>query len=146
MPTARPFTGAVTHMRDGDTLEIGSMAIRSDGIAAPEWNTPTGEAATAALREMVLGNVVSCELTGRASYDRCIDTCFLGDLNIEAAMVRHPQLDHLQPAEPPQPLAERGELPSRQEVQRGEADAAGSLRSVAGGGRQSTARRSERSK
>jgi endonuclease YncB( thermonuclease family) len=40
--------------------------IRFDGIAAPEWDTPAGEAATKALREMVLGKLVSCELTGKA--------------------------------------------------------------------------------
>jgi endonuclease YncB( thermonuclease family) len=34
--------------------------IRFDGIAAPEWDTPAGEAATKALREMVLGKLVSC--------------------------------------------------------------------------------------
>ncbi len=32
------------------------MAIRLEGIAAPEWNEPGGAEATAAMKQMVLGS------------------------------------------------------------------------------------------
>lgn len=33
------ISGAVTHVRDGDTLEIGEIAIRIEGLHVPEINT-----------------------------------------------------------------------------------------------------------
>jgi micrococcal nuclease len=82
------LTGEVTYIRDGDTIELGAMAIRFEGIAAPEWDTPTGEAATEALRVMVLGKEVRCDLTGKATYDRCVARCYLEGLDVEAELVR----------------------------------------------------------
>jgi endonuclease YncB( thermonuclease family) len=32
-------------LRDGDTTEFGGMAIRLQGLAAPEWNEPGGREA-----------------------------------------------------------------------------------------------------
>ena len=34
------LTGQVTHVRDGDTIEVGSLAIRLNGLAAPEGDEP----------------------------------------------------------------------------------------------------------
>jgi endonuclease YncB( thermonuclease family) len=42
------FTGKVTMVRDGDTIVVGTMPIRLNGLAAPEWDKPGGEAATRA--------------------------------------------------------------------------------------------------
>jgi micrococcal nuclease len=81
-------TREVSFVRDGDTIELDAMTIRCDGIAAPEWDTPAGEAATKALREMVLGKLVSCELTGKATYNRCVAVSYLDGIDIEAEMVR----------------------------------------------------------
>jgi endonuclease YncB( thermonuclease family) len=69
---------------------IGGSRPNSDRthIAAPEWDTPAGEAATKALREMVLGKLVSCELTGKATYNRCVAVSYLDGIDIEAEMVR----------------------------------------------------------
>ena len=33
-------TGKVTYIRDGDTLELGALAIRLQGLAAPEGEEP----------------------------------------------------------------------------------------------------------
>jgi endonuclease YncB( thermonuclease family) len=65
------LTGEVTFVRDGDTIELGAMAIRLNGLAAPEWDAPGGFEATAAMRDLVLGKVITCELDGEATYDRC---------------------------------------------------------------------------
>ncbi len=82
------LTGKVTHVRDGDTIELGATAIRFWGIAAPERSDPGGAEATAAIKTLVLGKEVRCELTGKATYDRCVGVCYLDGLNVEAELVR----------------------------------------------------------
>ena len=58
MARETPPAREVTYVRDGDTIELGAMAIRLQGSAAPEWDAPNGEAATDALRALVGGKVV----------------------------------------------------------------------------------------
>ena len=45
------LTGEVTHVRDGDTIVVGSMPIRLNGLAAPEGDEPGGAAATQVMLE-----------------------------------------------------------------------------------------------
>ncbi len=71
--------GTVSHVRDGDTIEVGPIAVRLQGIAAPEGNEPGGDIATNAMRDLVLGKELRCELTGDRSHDRVIGVCFLKD-------------------------------------------------------------------
>ena len=71
--------GTVSHVRDGDTIEVGPIAIRLQGKAAPEGNEPGGSDATNAMRDLVLGKDVRCDLTGDRSHDRVIGVCFLED-------------------------------------------------------------------
>ncbi len=71
--------GTVSHVRDGDTIEVGPIAIRLQGIAAPEGNEPGGDIATDAMRDLVLGKELRCDLTGDRSHDRVIGVCFLED-------------------------------------------------------------------
>jgi endonuclease YncB( thermonuclease family) len=40
----------VTHVRDGDTIEVGGLPIRLQGLAAPEGDKPGGEEATQAMQ------------------------------------------------------------------------------------------------
>ena len=74
-------------MRDGDTIELGATAIRLSRLAAPEWDARGGFEATAAMRELVLGKVVTCELDGEATYDRCAAICHLNGTDISEKMV-----------------------------------------------------------
>jgi endonuclease YncB( thermonuclease family) len=53
------------------------MAIRLQGIAAPEWGEPGSAEATEAIETLVLGKEVRCELTGKQTYDRCVAVCYL---------------------------------------------------------------------
>lgn len=46
------FTGMVTRVMDGDTLEVNSFRIRLVLVDAPEWNAPGGSAATNFLQEL----------------------------------------------------------------------------------------------
>ncbi len=62
-----------------DTIEVGPIAIRLQGIAAPEGNEPGGAAATDVMRDLVLGEELRCDLTGDRSHDRVIGVCFLDD-------------------------------------------------------------------
>ncbi len=71
--------GIVSHVRDGDTIELGPIAVRLQGIAAPEGNEPGGDIATNAMRDLVLGKELRCDLTGDRSHDRVIGVCFLED-------------------------------------------------------------------
>jgi micrococcal nuclease len=85
---AGPLTGEITFVRDGDTIELGATAIRLSGVAAPEWNARGGFEATAAMRELVLGKVVICELDGEATHDRCAAICRRYGTDISEEMVR----------------------------------------------------------
>jgi micrococcal nuclease len=81
------MTGKVTFVRDGDTIVVGSMPIRLNGLAAPEWDEPGGDAAMDAMLELVEGRTLRCELNGERTHDRCVGVCYLEGVDISAAMV-----------------------------------------------------------
>ena len=74
---AGEITGTVTHVRDGDTIEVDGTAIRLQGVAAPEMHEPGGHEARAYMVEMVLHQEVTCDLTGERNFDRLIGVCQL---------------------------------------------------------------------
>ena len=65
------LTGTVTHVRDGDTIEIGGTKIRLQGIDAPESKQTCtkadgsdyfcGERATFALAEIIETHWITCK-------------------------------------------------------------------------------------
>ena len=62
--------------------------MRFDGVAAPELSEPYGEQAKLAMRGLVAGKQVRCDLTGKKTYDRWIGTCYLPDgENLSAAII-----------------------------------------------------------
>ena len=56
----------VTHVRDGDTIEVGEVPIRLNGVSAPELDEQLGKRSKLFMRELVLGQLVRCELNGVA--------------------------------------------------------------------------------
>jgi micrococcal nuclease len=82
------LTGQVTYVRDGDTIVVGSMPIRLNGLAAPEGDEPGGAAATQAMTELVQGRTLRCELDGERTHDRCVGVCYLDSADIAEVMVR----------------------------------------------------------
>jgi endonuclease YncB( thermonuclease family) len=84
---AGAVTGRVSYVRDGDTIELGSMAIRLSGLAAPEWDEPGGKEAREAMIELVHGRQVRCELDGTRTYDRSAGICYLNGRDVAEAMV-----------------------------------------------------------
>ena len=77
------LTGQITHIRDGDTIEVGDIAIRLNGLTCDERGTALGDRATAYLRSQVLGKTATCSLNGERTYDRLVGRCAteeLGDI------------------------------------------------------------------
>lgn len=84
---AADLEGTVTHVRDGDTIEIGGTAVRLSGLHAPEMDEAGGREARAFMVELVKGKRVQCRLEGRRSYDRAIGTCALDGDDIAGLLV-----------------------------------------------------------
>jgi len=93
---ATTITG-VARISDGDTISIEETRIRLNGIDAPETdqvcldeaeNTyPCGIAARDELARLVRNRTVTCMGNEVDRYDRRIMTCFVGETDINAAMV-----------------------------------------------------------
>lgn len=83
---------------DGDTIDIGGIRIRLEGIDAPEagqtCSTAAGapwECGTEATRTMVQltrGQDLACVSHSLDTYGRVLATCYAGNTDIEAEMVR----------------------------------------------------------
>jgi len=76
-PAGDPSYGRVTHVRDGDTIEVNGRPIRIAALDCAESGTIAGNAATRRMKALVSGEQVKCSLTGRRSYDRWIGSCQL---------------------------------------------------------------------
>ena len=68
------LTGTVTNVRDGDTIEVGGIAVRLSALDCPENGTQEGDRATK-LAQKFRGAEARCELTGAKSYDRLVGYC-----------------------------------------------------------------------
>ncbi len=67
--------GPVTHVRDGDTIEVSGVPVRLSGVTADELGTARGEAAASFMRDIVRNDTVICTLTGEITYDRQVGRC-----------------------------------------------------------------------
>jgi micrococcal nuclease len=81
------LSGTVTHVRDGDTIEVGKIPIRLNGVSAPELKEPLGPQSKEFMRDLVDGKSVHCELTGAKTYDRLVGTCYLDGQDIGVAVI-----------------------------------------------------------
>jgi micrococcal nuclease len=63
-------------------------SIRLNGLAAPEWDAPGGQEATDAMKALVLGKLVTCDLHGDRTYDRCVAICRLKGADISEMLIR----------------------------------------------------------
>lgn len=79
MSFEQTVTGTVTHVRDGDTIEMGPIAIRLSRLDCAERDTEQGQRATEKMRALVHRAELTCDLSGRKSYDRHIGQCHLAD-------------------------------------------------------------------
>jgi micrococcal nuclease len=79
---------------DGDTLVVGGVHVRLQGVAAPEvahpgqpQDEPGGPAARAFMQELVEDRTVVCTLTGERSRGRRVGTCMVDGRDIGAALI-----------------------------------------------------------
>jgi endonuclease YncB( thermonuclease family) len=88
----------VPRIVDGDTIAIGEVKIRLEGIDAPEsdqvcldaqaarWSC--GNEATKQLSDHIAGRPIACTPTGQDAYHRTLAICHLGAEDLNAWMVR----------------------------------------------------------
>ena len=68
------LTGTVTHVRDGDTIEVNNVPIRLAALDCPERGTRDGDTASR-IAQQFLGSQATCGLTGAKTYDRLVGYC-----------------------------------------------------------------------
>ena len=98
--TSRVVTGYATVV-DGDTIDVGGVRVRLEGIDAPEqaqtcskgwWKAwPAGRKASKTLQNLIAGQVVTCRSRGRGTYGRMLGVCSAGGQELNAEMVRRGQ-------------------------------------------------------
>ena len=71
------LSGTVTHVRDGDTIEVNEIAVRLSALDCLENDTRQGKQATKIAKQFE-GSQAMCELTGAKSYDRLVGYCTVG--------------------------------------------------------------------
>lgn len=77
--SSQEIIGPVTHVRDGDTIEVSGVPIRFGSLDCAEAGTADGNRATDRMRTLIRGQTLTCYLNGRTSYDRKIGSCRLQD-------------------------------------------------------------------
>lgn len=83
---------------DGDSIVVGGVRVRLEGIDAPETKQmcstadgrpwPCGLTAARTLRSMIGNNEVRCDKRGHDKYGRVLAVCSVGDTVLNEAMVR----------------------------------------------------------
>jgi len=82
---------------DGDTIKVGSIPVRLDGIDAPEDRQTCerggnsyacGKQATKALANLIAGQPVQCEIERRDTYGRALGICTVANTELNGSMVR----------------------------------------------------------
>lgn len=86
---SKHLVGSVTHVRDGDTIEVAGTPIRFANLDCAELGTRAGERVKRQMAELVKGERLECRLTGRRSYDRMIGECALPTgQNLSSLMIK----------------------------------------------------------
>lgn len=81
------LSGTVTHVRDGNTIEVEEVAVRLNGVVTPELKEPRGRESKEFMTRLVAGKTVNCDLNGLRNYDRAIGTCYLDGQDIGASII-----------------------------------------------------------
>ena len=89
-PSSSPsiLSGTVTHVRDGDTIEVNGIAVRLSALDCPENSTQQGNKATKIAKQFQ-GSKAHCELTGAKSYDRLVGYCSIGGADFGLFMMQN---------------------------------------------------------
>lgn len=73
------LAGRITHVRDGDTIEVEGIPVRIANLDCAERGSTAGDRASQRMRDLVKTGAMTCRLEGRKSYDREVGTCRLSD-------------------------------------------------------------------
>lgn len=82
------LTGIVTHVRDGDTVEVDGIPIRLAALDCPEKGTQKGDFATKIAKQFK-GLKMTCELTGAKTYDRLVAYCSVSGIDYGRYMMQN---------------------------------------------------------
>lgn len=82
------LSGTVTHVRDGDTIEVNGIAVRLSALDCAENGTQQGNKATKIAKQFQ-GSKAQCELTGAKSYDRLVGYCSIGGSDLGLFMMQN---------------------------------------------------------
>lgn len=93
-----PVGAETLQIVDGDTLKLGSISYRLNGIDAPEYGQkcsrsgggtwPCGKDAVAQLEALTADREVTCTTLSEDGYSRSIADCYAADVKLGEAMVR----------------------------------------------------------
>jgi endonuclease YncB( thermonuclease family) len=101
--SSAPHVTGTARAIDGDTITVGIVRVRLEGIDAPELDQTCGrgtlgkwllggwscgKAAASALSRLVDGQTVRCDSRGKDAYGRVLGVCSVHDLDINAHLVR----------------------------------------------------------
>jgi micrococcal nuclease len=76
-PAAARQISGTAHVRDADTIVVGGVPVRLNGIDAPELSNRYGRDARAFMQRLVRGVTVVCDLNGDRTHDRWVGVCFI---------------------------------------------------------------------
>lgn len=82
------LAGKVTHVRDGDTIEVNGIPIRLSALNCPEKGTQKGDYATR-LAKQFYGSQAICELTGAKTYGRLVGYCSINGADFGQYMMQN---------------------------------------------------------
>ena len=87
------FSGKVVSIHDGDTITIlqdkQQIKVRLFGIDAPELKQPYGKKSKQFLANLIAGEVVEVDESGKDRYKRTIGTIYVNGTDINAQMVEN---------------------------------------------------------
>jgi endonuclease YncB( thermonuclease family) len=80
--------GMVTHVRDGDTIEVLGVPVQIANLDCAELDTAAGQSAKALMRRLASSGPATCILEGRRSYDREVGVCSISNVgDVGEAMI-----------------------------------------------------------
>ncbi len=91
--SAYTLKGKITRVSAGDTVILldsdnTQHTIRLHGIDAPETGQPYGNKSKEYLSDLIAGKTVTVDVKGLDQYKRTLGVIYLGEVNINAEMVR----------------------------------------------------------
>ena len=81
------LSGQVSHVRDGDTIEVAGTPVRIANLDCAEMDTAAGRRARDVMVGIAARGEMTCQLEGRMSYDREVGTCSLAGRDIGEEMI-----------------------------------------------------------